>query len=275
MKLQNQLLPLVLTVLTFAGLVALLFLFLSLLNLFPIANKISLQLHPIDILVGLTIYLKTAIDFAIFIGNLMHTYPGVKNRIAIELGTAAGNALGTILILTIWTFFKEVPLLLFAMIVLAALVLLQMAEEGLEDYLSSPTLPLPMTQFALWIFRILAKLNKFFAPLVGRLLPHVSFKDNTTRSFTSLFFFSLTIPFVLGLDDFAGYIPLFSIINVFGFATGVFLGHMVLNLSLFASPTFTTKIVRLPAIQLLGGVVFIGLAAFGLYEAWHVLLHAF
>ena len=34
-----------------------------------------------DILIGLTIYLKTSIDFAVYIGRLMAKYPGWKNRV--------------------------------------------------------------------------------------------------------------------------------------------------------------------------------------------------
>lgn len=275
MKQHSQLLPLGLTVITFFVLVGLLWGFISFLNLFPLTDKISLTFHPVDILVGLTIYIKTAIDFAIFIGNLMHSYPGTKNRIAIEFGTALGNAFGTFLILTVWTFFKEIPLLLFIMVAVAAVVLLQMAEEGLKDYLASPTLPDIITLPSRSLFSLVRRINSIFKPLTSKLLPHMSLSNKTTRSFISLLLFSLTIPFVLGLDDFAGYIPLFSIINVFGFATGVFLGHMLLNLSLFASPSVTTKIVRLPLVLLLGSVVFIGLALLGFYEAFHILMGIF
>ena len=78
--------------------------------------------------------------------------------------------------------------------------------------------------------------------------------------------------FILGLDDFAGYIPLFSIVNVFGFAVGVFLGHMILNIGLFISPKTTTALVRTPIVMIIGGVAFVGIAAWGIYEAIHLAL---
>jgi hypothetical protein len=81
-----------------------------------------------------------------------------------------------------------------------------------------------------------------------------------------LFIASFTIPFILGLDDFAGYVPLFSIVNVFGFSIGVFLGHMILNMALFIAPAKTIKAVKNPIISLAGSVVFVGLGLWGLFE---------
>lgn len=271
-KVLPQIIPLLLTGLTFIMLTGILFIFILFLNLFPIHDKIIPKLHFVDIVVGLTIYLKTSIDFAIFIGNLMHKYPGWKNRIAIETGTALGNALGTLLVLVIWTFFKEVPILLLIMVILASLVLLQMAESGLNDYFENPTFPNFIDNFLHGLLSALKKINSFFRPVLSRILPKVSFQEKGAKGFWTLVFFAFSIPFVLGLDDFAGYIPLFSIINVFGFATGVFLGHMVLNLALFTSPKITTSIVRQPAITAIGGLVFIGLSLWGFVEAFKALL---
>lgn len=268
---QKQTIPLVLTILTFFGLTGLLYMFIYFLNLLPLANKISPRLYSVDILVGLIIYIKTSIDFALFIGSLMHTYPGMKNRIAIEVGTALGNGFGTFLVLAIWTFFKEVPLLLVTMVILASLVLLQMAENGFTEYFEKPTLTKRANTVFLSIASFLQKINSLFRPVLLVILPQASLRDKGSKNFWSLVLFAFSIPFILGLDDFAGYIPLFSVINVFGFATGVFLGHMILNISLFASPALTTKIVRLPIILAIGSLVFIGLALWGFYEAFHTL----
>lgn len=267
-KIIRQCIPFVIALLTCSSLNGILFLFLFLLNhLFP-HNPVVLRLRISDILVGLTIYLKTAIDFAIFLGNLMYKHPGIKNRIAIELGTALGNGIGTIAILCIWIIFKSVPILLFTMILIASLVLLRMAEEGLTEYLAehaNSMLSLGKT----W----LSKINKVFSPLTKFIIPEVKQKQPKQQTWSSLFLFSCTIPFLLGLDDFAGYIPLFSLVNVFGFAIGVFLGHMILTASLFAQPNLTTRFVRTPVIMLLGSIVFVGLALWGCYEAVEILLH--
>ena len=264
--------PLLSTIATFFFFFLLLFLSLHTLNLFPLKQKILIMLFPLDILVGLTIYLKTSIDFALFIGNLMHTYPGWRNRIAIEVGTAAGNALGTILILILWTFFKEIPLLLMFMVLLASLVLFHMAEESFEEYLDNKSYPNTLSRTLNYFYSVLQKINPLFTPLLRFIIPHAKIGAVEKKSWSKLLLFALTIPFVLGLDDFAGYVPLFSVINVFGFATGVFLGHMLLNIFLFAKPSYTTRIVRLPFIQIVGGFIFIGLGLWGFVEVAHILI---
>lgn len=271
--LKEQGIPLLLTIFTFFTVSFAVFVFIVLLNLFPISDKIIIQLRPADILVGLTIYLKTSIDFAIFIGNLMKSNPGWKKRIGIEVGTALGNALGTILILIIWTFFKEVPLLMVVMITIASLVLLRMAEESIGEFIETRKPHTKMHRITSFLHTQLGFVNKIFKPVLGRLIPNASITNMKSLSFLNLAVFSFTIPFILGLDDFAGYIPLFSVINVFGFCVGIFLGHMILNLGLFVAPQKTVKLVRLPIILLIGGVAFIGIGAWGFYEAIHILLH--
>lgn len=88
-----------------------------------------------------------------------------------------------------------------------------------------------------------------------------------------IFVLAVSIPFILGLDDFAGYIPLFSIVNVFGLATGVFIGHMLLNIALFSSPKITIQIVKNPILSFLGSLAFVDLALLGLVEAVKLLVH--
>jgi hypothetical protein len=271
--LREQVVPLSLTVLTFFALCVLLYSAIAILNFFPSAEKIHPEVRFQDVLVGMTIYLKTAIDFAIFIGNLMHSNPGWKNRIAIEVGTAFGNTLGTILILVIWNFFREVPLLMAIMIVIASLVLLRMAQDSLEEFLHNryKNANKPLRKPISFLEQQLGMINKFVSPLLGKLIPETGMTNTKKLSFWNLAWFSFTIPFVLGLDDFAGYIPLFSVINVFGFSVGVFLGHMLLNASLFLSPVTTTKIIRHPLILLIGGLAFVGLAGWGFYEVLRIL----
>src|SRR5690348_7811959 len=136
---KNQFISLLLTLATAIFLLALFYEVILLLNLLPLSGKIFLKLLPFDILVGLTIYLKTSIDFAIFIGNLMTKFQSFRQMVAIEIGTSLGNGLGTIFVLIIWIVFKEIPLLLFCMVLLASLVLITFAQESAKDYASSLT----------------------------------------------------------------------------------------------------------------------------------------
>lgn len=270
--LKTQLIPLSLTVVAFAVLTVLLYLEIRVLNHFTLED-IALKINPLDVIIGLTIYLKTAIDFAIFIGNLMHKNPGMKGRISIELGSALGNAAGTMAILLIWTFFKEIRWLLVIMLFLAAIVLFKLAEDSLEHAMDAENHPEWFNYFVRKLDRLLHYFNVLTHPLLRRILPQGGMKAAAFTTFWGLFAFAFTVPFILGLDDFAGYVPLFSIINVFGFGIGVFLGHMVLNILLYISPERTIKLVKLPIIALVGSVAFVILGLYGFYEIIHLIGH--
>jgi hypothetical protein len=283
LKLRDQLAPILIAVVLFFVLGALFYAEILGLNLFG-AEKIVTQVRFEDVLIGLTIYLKTSVDFAILIGLLMNKYPGFKNRVIIETGTAFGNALGTMLVLGIWFFFKEIKILLAGMIFLASLVLLQMAKESLEHTnedshdLEKEEESKTHTKNPTWYQVIAQKVNdlispivKFFEPFVSKILPESQFNSARELTVKGLIFASLNIPFILGMDDFAGYVPLFKVVNVFGFGLGVFLGHTILNVLLFASPQTTIKLVKNPIIALVGGLVFVGLSVWGFWEAGHML----
>lgn len=270
-QLRDQTIALVLTGVTCAVLVVLLWVEIVLLNTFS-SERIQLHIRLADVLVGLTIYLKTSIDFAIFIGRLMDKNPGLKGRIGIEIGTALGNAAGTFAILLLWAFFKEVNWLLAIMIIIAALVLVRLAQDSLDHVdTANPSYPRWFRASVSGFDRVLRMANHVFEPVLSKILPSHSLKVETKRNFLALLAMSFTVPFILGLDDFAGYVPLFNVVNVFGFAIGVFVGHMVLNAFLYISPKRTIKLVKNPIIALFGSVAFILLAGWGLIEAYKLL----
>lgn len=266
-KIKNQIIGLTLTVLTCLGLIAALWLEIHLLNRFGDAG-ISLIVHPADVLVGMTIYLKTSIDFAIFIGRLMDKNQGLKGRIGIEIGTSLGNAAGTMAILLLWVFFRRIDWLLAIMIVLAALVLLRLAQDGLEH---ADTKNKSLKKFITAFDTVLSKVNNVIDPFLSKIVPSNRLAIKTKRTLLGLLTMSFTIPFILGLDDFAGYVPLFKVVNIFGFSIGVFVGHMLLVMFLFLSPEKTTKLVKNAVISVIGSIAFVILSGWGLYEAFKLL----
>ncbi len=265
--LKKQVIPLCLTAIVFGIIVAVFWLEISLLN--PhLSEKISLQIRPGDILIGMTIYLKTAIDFAIFIGRLMDKNRGLRGRIGIEIGTALGNAVGTMAILLVWSFANEITWLLGIMVLVASLVLLRLAEDGMEHIKAdNPGYPRWFRVMVRTVEKSLERINKVCGPVLNKLIPSHTLKIAESPTFMGLLASSFTVPFILGLDDFAGYVPLFSIINVFGFGIGVFAGHMVLNILLYLSPKRTIAAVKNPLISFFGSLAFIGLSVWGLIEA--------
>ncbi len=240
------------------------------LNRIP-GEKLYAGIHLKDVVVGLTIYLKTAVDFAILIGILMKTYQGKAHSRMIIAGTAIGNAGGTIAILALWYFFKEVNWLLAIMIILASLVLLKLAETSLEHInpkdRDSGNIPKWVLGAKHGVEFVLLPINKVLRPVLGRIVPDLKLDTAKKLGLAGLFVMSLKIPFILGLDDFAGYVPLFNIVNVFGFAIGVIVGHAILCSLLFLSPKHTIRAVKNPIISLVGSLAFVGLAGWGLIEA--------
>lgn len=270
---KKQILPLVLTGVVCFLLVLALWLEIYVLNLFT-PTDILIQIHWVDVVVGLTIYLKTSIDFAIYIGRLMERNSTWQGRVAIEIGTALGNALGTMLVLMIWTFFKEVRWLLALMILVAALVLFRLAEDSLEHVeMADKKYPKWFQSFVRFFEKFLERCNHWIMPLLKYIMPNLSIGGAEQLSFWTLFGFAFTVPFILGLDDFAGYVPLFSVVNVFGFSIGVFAGHMILNIFLYLSPKHTIKAVKNPLISFVGSLAFVGLGVWGLVEVVRIIIH--
>lgn len=270
-KLLRSITPLILTILVCALLIAALWAQIHILNNITTAN-ISLKVRLGDVLVGIIVYLKTAIDFAMFIGQLMDKNPGVRGRIGIEIGTAVGNAAGTMAILLIWTFFRQVNWLLAGMIFLAGLVLIRLAQDSLDHALERKLYYPRWFQWAISALdHVLQRIDKYTSPVLDKIVPSHKLKVSHQKTMMALLAMSFTVPFILGLDDFAGYVPLFNIINVFGFGIGVMVGHMILNILLFISPKRTIKVVKNPIIAFVGSVAFVILAGWGFVEAFRLL----
>ena len=262
------------TIFSFFALSLAYFLIIKGLNTFQ-GEKILTTFTWSDVLAGLTIYLKTSIDFAILIGILMHAYRGYRNQVIIESSTALGNMLGTVFVLTLWYFFKEFKWLLAMMIFFASLVLLKLAYESLshiKEGEEEKEVHKLVKTITLFLNSFLEPINKFINPLLSKIMPSMKFDTGKKLDKKGLFLSAFTIPFILGTDDFAGYVPLFNVVNVFGFGIGVFLGHMILNVFLFINPKKTIQIVKNPFIAVAGSAVFVGLSAWGFYEVLHMVL---
>ncbi len=272
----SQLVPLVLTGVVLAVLLAILHAAVILFNLIPASEKILLEIRWFDIVIGGTIYLKTAIDFAIFMGRLMAANPGWRNRIAIEIGTAAGNALGTIVIIGVWVLFKHIELLLAVMVFIASLVLFELAHGSLEHF-SNWQGQGGLKSIAFYgMHGLLDRVKKLIDPVLSRVMPDLgkAMEGKAALPWVSLIFFAATVPFILGLDDFAGYVPLFTVVNVYGFAIGVITAHTILNIALFLSPKRTITAVKNEFVSFLGAVAFVGLGIYGLVETYRIVLEA-
>jgi hypothetical protein len=148
---------------------------------------------------------------------------------------------------------------------------LQLAEDSLE-HASVGKRRSRLVVFASYFQRGLHIVNRLTGPLLSKIVPSSSLKVEAKKTFLGILAIAFTVPFVLGLDDFAGYVPLFNVVSVFGFGIGVFIGHMILNAALYLSPDRTSKAVQNPIVSVLGSIAFVGLAAWGLLEAGELLI---
>ena len=270
-KLIEKIIPVILALLTFLILSTLLYWVLLFLDSLHLNYPVILDFRRREVIFGILIYLKTAIDFAIFMGNLMHTNPGWRKKIAIAFGTSIGNAFGTFLILIVWTLFKEIPALMTLGVFISSVILLKLAEENFEIFLKQKKSFIKIRMPVNLLQNQLDFVNNQFRPVLKFLVPDLNLTGTKKLSFINLIVFSFTIPFILGINDFVGYIPLFEYVNVFGFTLGVMLGHMLLTIGLFLLPKKTVGIVKHPVVLIGGGLAFLAIGIFGFFEAFKIL----
>lgn len=269
----RQSIPVCLTVVVLGILLFFLNASIRLFNALPGTIPILLFIRPSDVIIGATVYLKTEIDFAILIGRLMDLYPGWRNRVALEIGSGIGNAAGTILIIGLWIILKHINVLLALMMLVASLVLFELAKSGL-DYLTEWE---GVPGFKKWSYLILRRfldtVGALINPVLSKIIPDLDaqLRGKEGLSWKRLAAFSMQIPFILGLDDFAGYVPLFNVVNIYGFAIGVIGAHTFLNISLFLSPKRTIEAVKNEYVTFAGTAAFVCLAFYGLFEAGRIL----
>lgn len=215
-------------------------------------------------LLGMTIYLKTAVDYAIFVSRLMNNNLGLVPRIAMNAGTSLGAFIGVTMVFIIWAFFNQVPILMFIMLVIAGCILLELGEGSEEHYKELPEkIKKPVRLF----FKILSPVYKkiiFF-------LPDFSTNDKK-RTFWNLFFYSAIIPFILGIDDLAGYMSLMTPTNVFSFLCGIYIADSIIDAFLFMKPEITIKIIKNKWISFIGAIFFITLGLLSFYHAFLIFI---
>ena len=149
-------------------------------------NKLGLNLSTdFDfklVALGMTIYLKTAVDYAIFVSRLMNNNRGLMPRIAMNAGTSLGAFVGVTSVFILWAFFNQIPALMFIMLILAGCVLFELGEGSEEHYSELPEkIKKPVRTF----FNVLSPIYKrviFFLPDFST--------NNKKRPFWNLFFYS-------------------------------------------------------------------------------------
>lgn len=267
-KLINQLVPIAVCLILFAGFMAASWFFIQyLVNPFSV-EKIRIELHLVDALVGFFLYFVTAVDYALIVGRMQVSNPGSKARFVMNVCTCVGCFIGVTLVLFLWGFAKEIPWLIIPILIFAGSVMIKLAYEGIEYFEHSAEIPqvirLALTKF-LRAAHSVTTLFTFWIPELGS--PRVQ-----RMSVWDLAKWSLFLPFIIGLDDLVGYMGAMTIYNVFSLLFGIFLADILIDILIFVSPTLTKKMVENAYLSVMAALAFIYLG-YKSYSEGLTLLH--
>ncbi len=222
-------------------------------------QQLSTEFIWVQIGLGVFIYLKTAVDYALFVGMLMEKNDGIPKRIAMNVGTQIGCFIGVTGIVILWAFFKEIHWLMAILLVIAAMILFGLGDGSQEHFEEiHPYLRKPLQLFFDFT-RPIVKVFTFFMP--------DSEMKPTIFGIKKLFLVSMIIPFALGADDLAGYMTLLTPFNIFSLLVGIYFGDAIIDIALFWNRDSTVKIVKNKWISYLGAIFFIGLGIMSIIHA--------
>ena len=259
----KQVLPVFLSLTIFSICGVLTFGLLHILNSLDIVTiKIPLAFIWTQFFLGIFIYLKTSVDYALFVGGLMEKNPGIPNRIAMNVGTQVGCFLGVTAIVILWVFFKEIHWLMAILLIVAGNILIGLGDGSQEHFETLPTVFRKPLEVFFKLARPIVKLFTFF-------MPHSEMKP-ISMSTKALFFVSGIIPFALGADDLAGYMVLMAPINIFSLLLGIYFGDAIIDIALFSNPKITVRIVKNKWVSYFGALFFIGLGILSIIHAFEL-----
>lgn len=228
------------------------------------SNKIHIVFYPTDFFVGFLLYFVTAIDYALIIGRMQTANPGNKARLIMNVFTCLGCFVGVTLILFLWGFAKEVSLIILPLLIFAGAVMVKLAYEGRSYYQQSPkinNIVKNLTTATLNVLYYPTRVFSFWLPELGS--PNVQ-----KMTIAHLAKWSFLLPFIIGLDDFIGYMGAMTLYNTFSLIAGIYFADIVIDILIFFSPKFTSKMVESPYLSLFASYAFLYLAYKSFSEAY-------
>jgi len=268
MKLLNQLVPIVVCLILFVAFMGLSYFFIqNLINPFS-AEKIRVELHLVDTMVGFFLYFVTAVDYALIVGRMQITNPGSKARFVMNVCTCVGCFLGVSLVLFLWGFAKEIPWLIIPILIFAGSVMVKLAFEGIEYFEHSKEIPTIVRSTLANILRIAHNFTTIFTFWI----PELGSPKVKRMQLRDLAKWSLFLPFIIGLDDLVGYMGAMTIFNVFSLLFGIFLADILIDILIFVSPSLTKKMVENAFLSVMAALAFIYLSYKSYSEAF-LLMH--
>jgi hypothetical protein len=234
------------------------------------AEKIQLHIQPFDVGVGFFLYFVTAVDYALIVGRMQVTNSGSKARFVMNVFTCLGCFMGVSLVLFLWGFAKEIDWLITAMLIFAGSVMIKLAFEGIEYFRNDAQIWRPLR---LGMAELLTFLHHFTEGLTFW-IPELGSPKIERMSLVKLAKWSFLLPFIIGLDDFVGYMGAMTVYNVFSLLIGIFFADAFIDVLIFTSPKLTKKLVESALLSLLASFAFLYLMYQSYAEAAKLVLHA-
>lgn len=232
-------------------------------------EQIQIVLYPSNILVGFFLYFVTAVDYALVVGRMQVVNSGFKARIVMNIFTCVGCYVGVSLVLFLWGFAKEVYWILVPLLIFAGAIMLKLAYEG-KDYLVFDN---PIAKKIGNGTTKLLTILYFPTRLLTAWVPELATPNVQRMHITELAKWSFLLPFIIGLDDFIGYMGAMTIYNVYSLLFGIYIADIVIDLIIFISPKFTKKLVESPMLSLLAAYAFLYLAFKSFSESYDHIIH--
>ncbi len=146
--------------------------------------------------------------------------------------------------------------------------MIKLAFEGIEYFENAKDIPAIFRKNlakTLTVMHSVTTIFTFWIPELGSpKVKKMNLKTLTTWSFL--------LPFIIGLDDFVGYMGAMTIYNVFSLLVGIYFADILIDILIFVSPTFTKKMVESSILSILAAFAFIYLA-YKSYSESFILLH--
>ncbi len=267
-KLYNQLLPVGICAVLFVLFIAATGGFIhGLINPFSV-EKIELKLNLVDVTVGFFLYFITAIDYALVVGRMQAKNTGSQARVVMNIFTCIGCFVGVSLVLFLWGFAKEIPLLIIPILIFAGSVMIKLAFEGIDYYEADEKIPMVVRKGTTKLLEAL----HFVTAMFTFWIPEISTPKVDRMSIAQLAKWSFFLPFIIGLDDLIGYMGAMTIYNAFGLLFGIYMADIAIDIMIFLSPSFTRKVVENSVLSILAAYAFVYLG-YKSFSETGVLLH--
>jgi len=153
-------------------------------------------------------------------------------------------------------------------LIFAGAVMIKLAHEGQEYYEDAKQIPAAFRNITIKTLTFFYSVTRFATFWI----PELSGPKVKKMNVIHLAKWSFILPFIIGLDDFIGYMGAMTIYNVFSLLFGIYLADIVIDIIIFVSPSFTKKLVESPSLSFVATYAFIYLAYKSFSESY-ILLH--